>query len=153
METRSSVSSYLLYLGVPAAQAQELTQETYLRLYQTMRKGQDIQNARAWLFRVAHNLGVKSRVRERSVQPSDADWERFLASPGDSPERQLLDRERMKQVAAGLEALSPQQRRCLYLRTEGLRYREISDVLGISLSTVNEFVRRAIARLTEAING
>jgi RNA polymerase sigma-70 factor (ECF subfamily) len=59
----------------------------------------------------------------------------------------------MSRVAVALESLSPQQRNCLYLRSEGLRYREIAEVIGISSSTVNEFLRRAIARLAEAVNG
>jgi RNA polymerase sigma-70 factor (ECF subfamily) len=48
---------------------------------------------------------------------------------------------------AAIEALSEQQRRCLYLRLEGLRYPEIGSALGISASAVGEFLRRAIVRL------
>ena len=64
----------------------------------------------------------------------------------------MLDREKMQRVQAVLETLSPRQRNCLYLRSEGLRYREIAEVMGISLSTVNEFLRRAISRLAEAVH-
>jgi RNA polymerase sigma-70 factor (ECF subfamily) len=46
-----------------------------------------------------------------------------------------------------LEMLSPQQRQCLFLRCEGLRYREIAEVLEISVGTVSEFLRRAINHL------
>ena len=46
-----------------------------------------------------------------------------------------------------IQRLSEQQRRCLFLRLEGLRYPEIGSALGISASTVGEFMRRAIARL------
>ena len=152
-ETRTAVCSYLLCLGVPSAQAQEVTQEVYLRLYQTMRKGQEIENVRAWLFRVAHNQGIKVRTREKSFRMVSPDWERFAQPAAESPERRLLDRERMKRIGAALESLSPQQRNCLYLRSEGLRYREIAEVMGISLSTVNEFLRRGISRLAEAANG
>jgi RNA polymerase sigma-70 factor (ECF subfamily) len=64
----------------------------------------------------------------------------------------LIDRQRNSRVAAAMETLSPQQRHCLYLRSEGLRYREIAEVIGISPSSVNEFLRRSIARLAEAAN-
>jgi len=149
-ETRAAICSYVLCLGVPQAQAQEITQEVYLRLYQTMRKGEEILNVRAWLFRVAHNLSVRVRSRERAFRSVNADWERFTGLTAESPERALLDREKMRKVQSALETLSPQQRNCLYLRSEGLRYREIAVVMGISSSTVNEFLRRAIARLAEA---
>jgi len=150
-ESRGSVCAYLLYLGVSADKAQEVTQEVFLRLYQTMRKGTPIENLRGWAFRVAHNLGLKVRSKERSFRAVDADWDRF-AHPSNSPESELLDKERNQRVAAAMEELSPQQRNCLYLRSEGLRYREIAEVMGISSSTVNEFLRRAIARLAKAAN-
>ncbi len=152
-ETRGAICSYLLCLGVPAAQAQEVTQEVYLRLYQTMRKGEQVLNLRAWLFRVAHNLGLKVRSREKAFRAISPDWERFTHFAVESPERSLLDKEKMRLMQAALESLSPQQRNCLYLRSEGLRYREIADVMAVSSSTVNEFLRRAIARLAEAVNG
>lgn len=148
-ETRASVCSYLLYIGVPSDQAQEVTQEVYLRLHQTMRKGTQIENLRAWLFRVAHNLGLKVRHRERSLRAVSPDWNQVMTRT-ESAEDALINRQRNMRIAAAMETLSPQQRHCLYLRSEGLRYREIAEVIGISSSSVNEFLRRAIARLAEA---
>ncbi len=152
-DTRQAICSYLLYLGVPSAQGQEVTQEVYLRLYQSMRKGEQILNLRAWLFRVAHNLGLKVRSREKALRAISPDWERFTNLTVESPERSMLDREKIRLVKTALESLSAQQRNCLYLRSEGLRYREIAEVMSVSSSTVNEFLRRAIARLAEAVNG
>jgi len=151
-ETRVAICSYLRCLGVPDGQAEEVTQEVYLRLYKTMRKGDEILNMRAWLFRVAHNLGLKVRSREKAFRAISPDWDRFAQETTASPERALLDREKMQRVQASLETLSSQQRNCLYLRSEGLRYREIAEVMGISSSTVNEFLRRAISRLAEAVH-
>ncbi|MGH9622813.1 MAG: RNA polymerase sigma factor [Bryobacteraceae bacterium] len=151
-ETRRAVCAYVLYLGVPEAQAQEVTQEVYLRLYRTIRKGEQIANLRAWLFRVAHNLALKLRSREKAFRAISPDWEQFTDCKTASPERMVLDREKMERVRKALETLSPKQRHCLYLRSEGLRYREIADVMGVSLSTVNEFLRRAMSRLAEAVH-
>ena len=152
-ETRGAICSYLLCLGVSAGQAQEVTQEVFLRLYQSMRKGEQIISARAWLFRVAHNLGLKVRSAERVFRALPENLDRFAATASESPEQSLLDREKMRRVKEAVASLSPQQRNCLYLRSEGLRYREIADVLNVSASTVNEFLRRAIARLAEVANG
>jgi RNA polymerase sigma-70 factor (ECF subfamily) len=52
-----------------------------------------------------------------------------------------------------VEGLSDQQRRCLHLRLEGLRYPEIGSILGISASAVGEFLRRAIVRLKKVHHG
>lgn len=146
-ESREDVYRYLLTLGLHPPQAQEAAQEVFLRLYATLRKGEDVRNPRAWIFRVAHNLGLKVRAREAAVTSFDPDLENRMASREPDPEHGLIERERALRLHRAVEALSDQQRRCLYLRMEGLRYPEIGSALGISTSAVGEFLRRAIARL------
>jgi RNA polymerase sigma-70 factor (ECF subfamily) len=151
METRDSVASYLRYLGLSDAEVQESLQEAYLRLYQTLLRGGPIEHTKAWIFRVAHNDAVKRRKRDKALYAEEPDWSRFV-HPSHSPEHILLDRERMDRLNQALATLSPQQRHCLYLRGEGLRYREIAEALDIAVSTVNEFLRRALARLAEVLH-
>jgi RNA polymerase sigma-70 factor, ECF subfamily len=146
-EARDDVYRYLLTLGLYPPQAQEAVQEVFLRLYATMRKGEQIQNPRAWIFRVAHNLGLKIRTRQHSEQPFDPELGIQYASPSATPEAELLERERMRRFHYAVQGLSEQQRRCLLLRMEGLRYPEIGGALGISASAVGEFLRRAMVRL------
>lgn len=146
-EARDDVYRYLLTLGLHPPQAQEAAQEVFLRLYVTMKKGEEIQNPRAWIFRVAHNLGLKIRARQNTEAPFEPDLEAVLASRAPDPEHTLLERERQVRFHRAVQGLSEQQRRCLHLRLEGLRYPEIGSTLGISPSAVGEFLRRAIARL------
>ena len=49
-----------------------------------------------------------------------------------------------------LEALPEQDQRCLILRAEGLKYREIAEILGISLGSVSMSLARSLARMTRA---
>src|SRR6476620_957729 len=79
-EARDDVYRYLLTLGLYPPQAQEATQEVFLRLYATLRKGEQIQSPRAWIFRVAHNLGLKIRTRQYSEEPFKLE----IAEPGSS---------------------------------------------------------------------
>jgi RNA polymerase sigma-70 factor (ECF subfamily) len=146
-EAREDVYRYLLSLGLYPPQAQEAAQEVFLRLYVTLKKGEDIQNPRAWIFRVAHNLGLKIRAKQSNQAPFDAELELRLSSAELNPEQSLLDREKAQRFHQAIQGLSEQQRRCLFLRLEGLRYPEIGSALGISASAVGEFLRRAIARL------
>jgi RNA polymerase sigma-70 factor (ECF subfamily) len=146
-ETRDDVYRYLLTLGLRPSRAQETVQEVFLRLYTSLKKGEDIQNPRGWIFRVAHNFGLKVRARQASEDPFDAGMELQLASHMDTPEAELLERERVLQFHQAVEGLSEQQKRCLFLRMEGLRYPEIASTLGISASAVGEFLRRAVIRL------
>jgi len=146
-ESRDDVYRYLLTLGLYPPRAQEAVQEVFLRLYATLRKGEEIQNPRAWVFRVAHNFGLKIRARQHAEEPFDADVRSRYLSLQDTPETELLDRERMLRFHDAVEGLSEQQKRCLFLRMEGLRYPEIGSALGISASSVGEFLRRAMVRL------
>jgi RNA polymerase sigma-70 factor (ECF subfamily) len=145
-ESRDDVYRYVLTLGLDPGRAQEAVQEVFLRLYVALKRGEDIANPRAWVFRVAHNHGLKLRARQASETVFDADLEARLGGSND-PERTLLERERMLRFHRAVEELSEQQRRCLFLRMEGLRYPEIGAALGISASAVGEFLRRAVVRL------
>lgn len=148
---RENIYSYLLYFGLPAARAQELAQDSFLKLYFKMSKGSAIENPRAWLYKVAHNLALRSYRRELKFDEWDPDFEPPDARP--DPERALHEERQRSALYQAVRNLSPQQRNCLHLRVQGLRYREIAEVTGISMSAVGEFLRRATARLKEAING
>jgi RNA polymerase sigma-70 factor, ECF subfamily len=147
IETREDVYRYLLTLGVHPPKAQEAVQEVFLRLYTSLKKGEKIESLRGWVFRVAHNYGLKVRARQASEEKIDPTFETRLASPAANAERDLLDREKMNRLNSAVEGLSEQQKRVLFLRMEGLRYPEIAAALGISASAVGEFLRRALLRL------
>jgi len=149
-ESRNDVYRYLLTLGLYPARAQEAVQEVFLRLYTTLKKGEAIENPKAWVFRVAHNHGLRVRARQGAEEPFDPAIEAALRATAPNPERALLDRERRLRFHQAVENLSEQQKRCLFLRLEGLHYPEIGAALGISPSAVGEFLRRALMRLKKA---
>lgn len=150
IEARDDVYRYLLTLGLHPPQAQDATQEVFLRLYVALKKGEAIQNTRAWVFRVAHNLGLNVRTRQDCGQPFEPELECCVAAPDRNPEQALIERERMARLQNAIASLSEQQKNCLFLRAEGLRYQEIAQVIGVGTSTVGEFLRRAITKLRRA---
>jgi RNA polymerase sigma-70 factor (ECF subfamily) len=152
VDWRDDVYRYLLSLGLYPPQAQEATQDVFLRLYTTLRKGgEPILNQRAWVFRTAHNLGLTLRSREAGTLPFDPQLEATIADAGRGPERSLIEREKMGRFHQAVSLLSPQQRQCLRLRAEGLKYEEIASTMAISVSTVYEFLRRAVTRLRKTV--
>ena len=68
-ESRDDVYRYLLTLGLHPPRAQEAVQEVFLRLYTALKNGEDIQSLRGWVFRVAHNHGLRLRERQASEAP------------------------------------------------------------------------------------
>lgn len=149
-ESRDDVFRYLLTLGLPPPQAQEATQEAFLRLFMTLERGDAIQNMRAWVFRVAHNHALDVLAKERA-KPLEPELEAVLRDGRRGVDMELIEREKMEQLAKAWVRLSDQQRQCLHLRAEGLRYREIAETMQISISSVREFLGRAITRLQKAV--
>ena len=150
LEAREAVYRYLLTFGISAAQAQELTQDSFLRLYECLCGNVPIREPRAWLFRVAHNLALNLRTRERTSAPLDEALFATLRDSGPGPEDALVDRQRMRRISDAMTTLSPQQQQVLALRANGLRFREIADTLDIGISSVYEFLNRAVRRLKKA---
>jgi RNA polymerase sigma-70 factor (ECF subfamily) len=148
IEMRLPVYRYLLAVIGSPVDAEDLTQETFIRLFRELSRGTTITNLRSWLLRVAHNLAVdlnRTPERARSVgAASTEEGEEYELDPMPHPEQQILERERVEQI---LVPLSPQERRCVELRGEGLCYREIAEVLGIRVPTVQTLLSRAIRKV------
>jgi len=141
-------------MGLPAADAEEVVQDVFLALYQHLRSGKPRTSIRAWVFRVAHNLSLKRRQAglRMQVDPISAEAGREciqIADPAPNPEDELACRQRQKRLQSVLEALPHTDRQCLFLRAEGLRYREIANVLEISLGSVANAVARSLARMSK----
>jgi RNA polymerase sigma-70 factor (ECF subfamily) len=153
---REPLAYYLASLGADQAEAEEVVQEAFLRLFRHLAAGAPDNNLRGWVFRVAQNL-VRDRRRgwhHRHVDRLEDRPDAAKASdPGATPEERLLQNERLSLVRTAFGALPERQRRCLHLRAQGLRYREIAEVLGVSLTTVADLVRDGLARLERVCYG
>ena len=150
---RNSLLRYALSFGLSVHDGEEVTQEVFLALFQHLREGKSRHNLRAWIFRVAHNLALKQRqANQRLSGGRDSDEGRAEKQPdlAPSPEERVLSRQRQQHLMAVLQALPERDRCCLGLRLEGLRYREIAPVLGMSLGAVSISLTRSLARLMRA---
>lgn len=150
---RNPVYRYLTASFGHPAEAEEIAQEAFLRLYQQLKSGQEIGDLRSWVFRVAHNLAINLQKGRGRLETMDAHaWERLSElreDPAPNPEQRLLRVEKFERLHAAIARLSPQERQCLHLRAEGLRYREIAEILGLSVTTVAKSLYRAIDQLKE----
>ena len=141
---RLPIYRYLLSNAGNRLDAEDLTQETFLHLVRAVRRGEAPDNLRSWLFQVAHNLLVDfHRGSMRAPAREDPAWVDSIDA-GQDVEQAAICRERLERFLA---CLSPSERRCIELRLEGLRYREIGSVLGIRVPTVQTFLARAAGKL------
>ncbi len=150
---RQPLLRYCLALGISVHDAEEVIQEVFLSLFRHLSMGRSRRNLRSWIFRVAHNLALRQRHEDKKArartETCEIDWERHI-DPAPSPEEHLSSAQRRQRLLAVVEALPAADRSCLWLRAEGLRYREIAGVLGISLGSVSMSLSRSLARLTRA---
>jgi len=152
---RLPVYYYLMAFLDDAATADDLTQEVFLRLYAQLHRGRPVENVRLWVFRVAHNLAIDYLRQVRHLDhdvPEGWELREDRLDPGANAEQRLLEQEQRQRLRRAMIRLSPQERYCLELRAEGLSYREIAEVLGVSISSVNTFLGRGVKKLAGEIN-
>jgi RNA polymerase sigma-70 factor (ECF subfamily) len=151
-ELRLPLFRYLLCMRVIPEEAEEIIQESFLRLYKHLHAGGREDNLRGWIYRVAHNLSSTRRKERRFLADTSPEvWEHISLSattPEVGPEEVLLRKERMMRLHRDIAGLSELQQNCIRLRVEGFRYREIARILNTSSSTVAGSLRHAIERLT-----
>jgi RNA polymerase sigma-70 factor (ECF subfamily) len=139
------------------AEIEDVTQETFLKCYRALQRGDQIKNVHAWLFRVAHNAAIDRLREQKFVSPvDDLKWDEIrdqLPDPALNPEQIAVKLEELAQLHGAVKRLSMQERQCLLLRVEGFRYREIGEMLGIAPTTVGEFLRRAMKKLMRERGG
>lgn len=146
-ENRDSLVRYLRHHLDDLSAADDIAQESFIRFFQTRSRGERISQPRAWLFRVAHNLLVDFRRKKRPDLLDEDGWLRV--------ERQVMTRSPGSMEAQAEVSQLPWHKltevelECLRLRAEGLKFREVAEVLGITISTVASYVARAVKKLQE----
>jgi RNA polymerase sigma-70 factor (ECF subfamily) len=148
-DLRRPLLRYAVSFGLPVQDGEDVIQETFLALFRHLQSGRPRQNLRSWVFRVTHNQALKRRMQQKNEiwiaeagegHPVDCD-------PAPGPEDALLFRERQDRLCRVMQALPSNDQACLRLRAEGLRYREIAEIIGISLGSVSNSLARSLERL------
>jgi RNA polymerase sigma-70 factor, ECF subfamily len=147
---------YLLYLTGRRDYAEDLAQETWIRVLQRGSQYNGRQRFDPWLFAIARNLAIDYlRKRRKAVQtaslPDDRDEILLVSSSGPSPFEAAARSEDAIRLAGQLRILSPLYREALLLRfQEDLSLPEIAQVLGAPLTTVTSRIYRGLATLRSA---
>jgi RNA polymerase sigma-70 factor, ECF subfamily len=147
------VFRYLMRKTKDSGQAEDMTQESFLRLFRHLKEERPVDNPKAWLFTVANNLAIDAIRRDGRLQDLDeATWDRIedARASDDDPEKLTLQRERMERLRSAVLNLTDLERECLHLRAEGLRYREIADLMNVSMSCITAALHRATLKLSQA---
>lgn len=140
--------NFLLYRCGDAEQAADLVQEAFLRLWKNCGKVLPAK-ASGWLFRVGENLFFK-QVERAKVARKYVWQQEGLTSSVASPQEEMEEAEFRQQLEATLAELPDGAREVFLLnRIDGLKYREIAELLGISQKAVEKRMHRALVTMRE----
>ncbi len=145
---------YLCFLNVNPETAKEIVQDCFIKLHEHLQADGDRTNLRAWLYRVAHNLARNSQLSARARKTESLTGvapQKEVAASEASAEERLLEAERMRLLREGISRLPEAQKQALVLRSQGLKYREIGQALGLSTSTVAENIQRGMDALRKIV--
>ena len=144
-----SVYNYALMLCQDPSQAEDLTQEAFIRAHNNLDRFGPPWNFRTWIFRLTHNYFIDLIRKERDIDPLE-EGDRVI-SKDLGPELETQRSETADRVHNTLGGLLPGQREILVLRElHGFSYAEIAQILDISLSNVKVMIHRARGAFQEA---
>ena len=166
-ERSGEIYGLLYRLTENAEEARDLTQETFLRAFQSISRFRGEADLRTWIYRIAINQARnrwrwwRRRRLDATVSLDSPDGlygqplhETLRAERASSPEQETLDHERERVLRRALQNLGRAYRETVVLRDiEGFSYEEIAATLGISIGTVKSRLSRGREELRRKLEG
>ncbi|MCL6584274.1 MAG: sigma-70 family RNA polymerase sigma factor [bacterium] len=146
-------------------EAQDIVQETFLRVYRNASQYNPQYPLRVWIFSIASHLAMNilSSARRRRIlffwsrpsspeQDKDVPQEEEIMDPATNPEEEFSRQQISQRVRQAIDNLSPRQRIALTLsKLEGLSYKEIAKIMNINISAVESLIFRAKRKIQREI--
>jgi RNA polymerase sigma-70 factor (ECF subfamily) len=165
-ERSGEIYGLLFRLTENSEEARDLTQETFLRAFQSIDRFRGAADLRTWIYRIAINQARNRwrwwRRRRRdttvSLDATQSEWGQTvmstLAETSDNPEQQTLAHEREVALRSALQRVGRSYRETVILRDiEGFSYEEIASTLGINVGTVKSRLARGRHELRQKLEG
>ena len=159
---QAQVYSVALRMVRRSEDAEDLTQETFVRMFRALSRYDPTRPFAAWLFTIASRLCI-DHIRRRRVSPisltqrergTEEEYEIEVEDPGLGPEEVAVHAEESRRAADLIDSLPPHYRIVVILRhVQDLSYEEIAEALHLPLGTVKARIHRARALLRARIEG
>lgn len=149
MRYKDAIFNFIYHILADYHRAQDISQETFLRVFRNIDRYKSRNCFKTWLYRIAVNLcknELRDRGRRKTVSLDDADLniESLIGDRYISPDRAYEEEEMRRLVKNAIESLPEDQRMAVVLREyQGLSYEDIAVALNCSLGAVKSRIHRA----------
>ncbi|MBD0321698.1 MAG: sigma-70 family RNA polymerase sigma factor [Gemmatimonadetes bacterium] len=145
-------------------QAEDLAQETFVRVFNNIDRYDPRYKFSSWIFKIATNLTI-DHIRRKELDTVSIDGSRnavtaeqieatsiTIASPDENPEELLEAKELGEEIETAIGKLRPEYRAAILLRhVDGREYQEIAEILSLPLGTVKTYIHRGRNELREQL--
>lgn len=146
-------------------QAEDLAQETFVRVFNNIDRYDPRYKFSSWIFKIATNLTI-DHIRRKELNTVSIDGSRnattaeqieatsiTIASPDENPEELLEAKELGEEIEVAIGKLRPEYRAAILLRhVDGREYQEIAEILSLPLGTVKTYIHRGRNELREQLS-
>lgn len=151
---QSELLGTLYYLVGNAEDARDALQEAFVKCWQHRQQLDEIENLKAWIFRIALNTGrdLRDSAWRRKRQSLEGSGE-MTATIEHGPAETLAQAEELSQLRSAVADLRPEEQEVFLLRQNGdFTYEQIAASLDVPTGTVKTRMRLALSKLRKALN-
>jgi RNA polymerase sigma-70 factor (family 1) len=134
--------------------AEEVVEDVFIRLWNQRTEVTGINNLKIYLYTATKNTALNylsKKARESMVEPFDS-IDIALQETGISPEQIMISAETYQKIRQAVESLPPRCKMIFKLiREDGLRYKEVAEILNISINTIDAQMAIAVQRIADAV--
>lgn len=146
---RPDVIRFLIRFGVDAVEAEDITQQVFLNVFDQSQKRPD--NLFRWAIICARNLAVNRYIRGKReiLAPTEswAFWKDTLVDERENPEARFFEQERYLRLVRVFAELTPVEQQCLVMRSRGITFRETARALDLTIHSAIYTTEAAIKKL------
>jgi RNA polymerase sigma factor (sigma-70 family) len=152
-DMRDELVSTLMYLLGNRDDAQDAAQETFIKCWRTQESLKEVQNLRAWIFRVGLNTAkdMQRSAWHRRAKPLMG-GEAMKVSQADLPGQSLENQETLERLRQAITGLRQEEKEIFLLRQNGeLTYEQIAEMRHVPIGTVKTQMRTALQKLRKVL--
>jgi len=147
-EFQAPIHAYLRRLSDNDADASDLTQITFVKVWRSLDRFQGASSVSTWIHRIAYCSYVDWRRRCRPNDPRSDHWWSHLPAAGPAPSDQASDLDAARKIHASVARLPEEERQAIHLHYyQNLTLAESAEVMALPLGTLKYRLRGALDRL------